>query len=158
MPGKQRKGAAGRPWRPGDPSQPAPSGVSSAAVKAIVDDVLAADMSKIDARAEELALSIAKAKLSASQVRNFYGAFVRMRTESDREKRFEQLKQHRSRLAYLTARANGKADSLWEVFNPLLRESRSEHVEAICSFAEAIVAYHKYFEEILKKQGEARNG
>ena len=161
MPGEQWTGGARRPGGPGDRHRPQPAMPSgpSASAKGIIEDVLEGDMGKIDARAEELARRINKEQLSASQVRNFYGAFAKIRTERDAAKRLQQLKQHRARLAYLTARAKGSADPLWDVFGPLLRDSRHEHVDAICSFAEAIVAYHKYFEDRGGRAGrEARNG
>ena len=117
-------------------------------------DVLSADPAKIDTRAEELAESIVRAGLATSQVRNFYGAIAKLRAESELSKQLRQLAMHRSRLAYLTARADGKANALWDVFGPLLKDAKDEkQVSALCDFAEAVVAYHKYYEWQKKKSG-----
>ncbi len=119
---------------------------------AIKGDVLSADPAKIDTRAEELAESIVRAGLATSQVRNFYGAIAKLRAEGELSKQLRQLAMHRSRLAYLTARADGKANALWDVFGPLLKDAKDdEQVNALCDFAEAVVAYHKYYEWQKKK-------
>lgn len=120
------------------------------------NDVLSRDPAKIDSRAEELAQSMVNASLTTSQVRNFYGAIARIRAGEDLQKQRRELAMHRARLAYLTARAEGKAASLWDVFGPLLKELASggdaAQVGALCDFAEAVVAYHKYHESKNKRQ------
>ena len=119
-------------------------------VAAFKSDVLSRDPAKIDARAEELAQSMVSASLTTSQVRNFYGAIARIRAEENVEKQRREMAMHRSRLAYLTARADHAADSLWDVFGTLLKElvvnGDPPKISALCDFAEAVVAYHKYFE------------
>lgn len=137
------------------PRAPAPSGPRLDA-GAFKSDVLSRDPAKIDTRAEELAQSMVSASLTPSQVRNFYGAIARIRAEEDPDKQRRELAMHRSRLAYLTARAEGNANSLWEVFGPLLKELAGggdpAQVSALCDFAEAVVAYHKYHEWKNKRQ------
>jgi CRISPR type III-A-associated protein Csm2 len=68
---------------------------------------------------------------------------------------------HRARLAYLAARAQGHAKSLWEVFGELLKKAKEssttpKQVDSVCDFAEAVVAYHKFFEESRKQQRTGR--
>jgi len=95
--------------------------------------VLEGDPSKIDSRADELGKQIVQDQLNPSQVRNFYGAVAKLRAEVDGKKRLRQLRMHRSRLAYLTARAKGSADALWAVFGPLLQEAGETQVDAVCA-------------------------
>lgn len=127
--------------RGGTPRQTA-AGVDA---KAISQGVLACDPAKIDAGAEEVARELVRRGLGASQIRNFYGTIEKIRAAGDITKQVSQLKLNRARLAYLNARASGKAEPLWAVFEILLRRAtEGREVEAVCNFAEAIVAYHKY--------------
>lgn len=126
-----------------------PVGIDPAAIKA---HVLRGDAAQIDISAEQLAKTIVDAELATNQVRNFYGSIAKLQSESDRQKQQRHMSMLRSRLAYLTARADGKADALWAVFDPLLKEAKPENVPGLCDFAEAIVAYHKYFEWQGKKE------
>lgn len=120
----------------------------------IVEDVLKGDMTKIDEHAEALASRLVEDDLTPSQVRNFYGSLAKLRVERDPQKRLAQARMHRARLAYLTARAKDSrkdpARYLWEVFGPLLRQVDEKQLDFLCDFAEAVVAYHKYFEQAKK--------
>jgi CRISPR type III-A-associated protein Csm2 len=137
------------PSRQGPPPGRRESQLDAAAIKA---HVLGAQAAQIDADAEQVAQAIVQAGLATNQVRNFYGSIAKLQSEDDPAKRERHIKMLRSRLAYLTARADGKANELWRVFDPLLRESRNQHVASLCDFSEAIVAYHKYYEWQRKKQ------
>lgn len=153
--------AAERDFRGNRPApRPPAAGGTVLDAGAFKRDVLGRDAAKIDTRAEELAQSMVNAGLTPSQVRNFYGAIVRMRAEEDVERQRRELAMHRSRLAYLTARAQGRANSLWEVFGPLLKDLAASgtpaQVSALCDFAEAVVAYHKYYES--KNEGQKGKG
>lgn len=107
-----------------------------------LEAVLRGDYEKIDARAEQIARSIRD--LAPSQIRNFYGPIVKARSESDPKRKRDALLMHRPRLAYLVARADGKADELWKWFGELLRRANdAAQIRSVCDFAEAIVAYHK---------------
>ena len=140
--------------RPGPPS--ARAALDAAGMKS---DVLAADSAKIDAGAQQLAEAIQRAGLLTNQIRNFYGSIAKLQAESDPLRQRRHLAMLRSRLAYLTARADGKADDLWKVFDPLLKEAKTEQqVNAICDFAEAIVAYHKYYEWKNRRQRGGSHG
>ena len=84
-----------------------------------VEAVLSGDATRID----EVAVRLAKrlvGGLNRSQIRNFYGPIAIVRTKNDPEERKKALRMHRSRLAYLVARAGGSAEQLWSVFGELL--------------------------------------
>lgn len=107
-----------------------------------LEAVLRGDYEKIDTRAEIIGGLIRE--LTSSQVRNFYGPIVKARSESDLKRKRDALLMHRPRLAYLVARADGKADELWKWFRELLRRANDAgQIRSVCDFAEAIVAYHK---------------
>lgn len=138
------------------PQAPAP-GVDAAKIRKAV---LAGDAAGIDAGAEELAEALSRRGLSLSQIRNFYGSVAKIRDVADAAQQVDRIRMMRSRLAYLTARANadpknrGCADDLWAVFGQLTREVQAAQVPAFCDFAEAVVAYHKYFDK--SGQGDRR--
>ncbi len=117
--------------------------------------VLAGDPAGIDEGAEKLAEALSRAGFTTSQVRNFYGSVAKIRDISDPARQIAQIRMTRSRLAYLTARSNEKkrdsANHLWAVFGPLTKEVQPAQVAAFCDFAEAVVAYHKFYE----KSGQA---
>ena len=92
--------------------------------------------------------------LPRTQMRNFYGPIVRLRNElasqpkADLSRRHARdLMMHRARLVYMAAR-NQAAGPLQKSFAQLVGGAISnnrvdkEKVEAICDFAEAVVAYH----------------
>src|SRR5437660_10133201 len=115
-----------RPGRRG-PRGPTPSTLDAAGFKR---DVLEGDPSKIDSRADELGKQIVQDQLNPSQVRNFYGAVAKLRAEVEGRKRLRQLRMHRSRLAYLTARAQGPADARGAVAAPLPHEGGAAALDA----------------------------
>jgi CRISPR type III-A-associated protein Csm2 len=141
----------GRPSDPQDKNKPRHDGVRNEnAVPSYREDVVAAvlsgDPAGIDELAEGLAMRLVKRKLNSSQIRNFYGPIANLRTKKD-EWRKKAFRMHRSRLAYLVARADGRADELWEVFGELLKRAEGPQIDAVCDLAEAVVAYHRYYDE-----------
>lgn len=101
-------------------------------------------MSEIDRLADELGEILAKGDLKANQIRNFYGPIAKVRSQHDPVERERALRIHRSRVAYLVARAQGKAKDLWDVFGTLLRDAKGDQIDGVCALAEATVAYHKF--------------
>jgi CRISPR type III-A-associated protein Csm2 len=92
--------------------------------------------------------------LERTQIRNFYGPVVRLRSdlagvasEPLQLRHARDLFMHSARLAYMAAR-NGKAKPLENCFTQLVRAAvKNNRIEdaklrAICDFAEAVVAYH----------------
>jgi CRISPR type III-A-associated protein Csm2 len=153
MPSDQDRNRDRRPPRPDNRGQPPPRQDNRgqppperSRYQQEVADVLSGDAGKIDAIAERLGRSLADRKLTPSQLRNFYGPLVRVRAmQTGDEPRIAALRMHRSRLAYLVKRADGKADELWDVFGELLKSADGQQVDSVCNFAEAVVAYHRFF-------------
>lgn len=112
-----------------------------------IADVLSGDAAKIDAIAERLATRL-KGGINRNQIRNFYGPIAILRAKSDPEEQKRALRMHRSRLAYLVARAGGSANELWELFGDLLKTAEGKRqIDAVCDLAEAVVAYHRYYDQ-----------
>jgi CRISPR type III-A-associated protein Csm2 len=107
--------------------------------------VLSGDATKIDEIADHVAARIVGG-INKTQIRNFYGPIAIIRTKSDPEEQKRALRMHRSRLAYLVARAGGSANELWELFSDLLKTAEGKQIEAVCDLAEAVVAYHRYYD------------
>jgi CRISPR type III-A-associated protein Csm2 len=108
--------------------------------------VLSGDATRIDEVAERLAKRLVRG-LNRSQIRNFYGPIAIIRAKNDSEERKKALRMHRSRLAYLVARAGGSAEELWGIFGELLKRAEGPQIDAVCDLAEAVVAYHRYYDE-----------
>jgi CRISPR type III-A-associated protein Csm2 len=118
--------------------------------------VLSGDPAKIDELADRLAARLAGA-INRAQLRNFYGPIAILRAKSDPEEQRRALRMHRSRLAYLVARAGPGANELWEIFGELLKNAEgSKQISAVCDLAEALVAYHRYYEEQKSRGREER--
>jgi CRISPR type III-A-associated protein Csm2 len=111
-----------------------------------LDAVLGGDAAAIDELGEDLGRRLRE--LPPTQLRNFYGPIAKLRSQSGADERKKRARAHRWRVAYLVARADRKADPLWPVFGELLKRAETqEHIDSICDLAEAVVAYHKYFEK-----------
>ena len=110
-----------------------------------VEAVLSGDATRIDEVAEGLAKRLVGRRLNSSQLRNFYGPIAIVRAKNDPEERKKALRMHRSRLAYLVARAGGSAEQLWNIFGELLKRAEGPQIDAVCDLAEAVVAYHRYY-------------
>ena len=141
-----------RERRPSRPPDRGPGPQEAPHNKEDIAAVLSGDATKIDEIAERLANRLVP-RINRTQVRNFYGPIAIVRTRTDPEERKKALRMHRSRLAYLVARAGGSADELWNLFGKLLRTAEGPQIDAVCDLAEAVVAYHRYFDE---KRGRGR--
>jgi len=137
-----------RPTGPPDRSRPQQENPRD---KEDVAAVLSGDATKIDEVAERLAMRLVRG-LNRSQIRNFYGPIAIVRTKNDAEERKKALRMHRSRLAYLVAHAGGSAEELWSVFGELLKRAEGTQIDAVCDLAEAVVAYHRYYDEMEKNR------
>jgi len=137
-----------RPGGPPDRSRPQQEIVRDRQEGPRAEDVaavLSGDAARIDEVADRLAKRLVERKLNRTQIRNFYGPIAIVRAEDDPEKRKKALRMHRSRLAYLVARAERRADDLWDLFSELLKRAEGEtQIDAVCDLAEAVVAYHRY--------------
>ena len=138
-----------RPGGPPDRGRPPQESVRDRQESPRAEDiaaVLSGDVTRIDEVAERLAKRLVRG-LNRSQIRNFYGPIAIVRTKNDLEERKKALRMHRSRLAYLVARAGGSAEELWSVFGELLKRADGPQIDFVCDLAEAVVAYHRYHDE-----------
>lgn len=123
--------------------------------------ILARDAVQIDSAAQEIASGCRQ--LAPTQIRNFYGSFVKLRAELKAPQASPQgggdeqpappgyanaLLMHRARIHYMAAR-DGRAHIIRDWFSAIIdaatRAGRAltvKNVEAICDLAEAVVAYH----------------
>jgi len=137
----------GRPDSRGS-TRPAPPPISADEIQKI----LQRGAEEIDRNARDVAQRCAD--LSPTQIRNFYGPIVRLRsdvariqTPQVRAEHARALYMHSARLAYMAAR-DSRATSLHKCFEQMVRAAVKNNqadngvVAAICDFAEALVAYH----------------
>jgi CRISPR type III-A-associated protein Csm2 len=151
MPSDRDRDRDRRPQRPDNRGQPRPDRGQPPherpRYQQDIADVLSGDATKIDAIAERLAARI-RGGINRTQIRNFYGPIAILRIKSDPEEQKRALRMHRSRLAYLVARAGGSANELWDLFGDLLRTAEGrKQIDAVCDLAEAVVAYHRYYDQ-----------
>lgn len=92
--------------------------------------------------------------VSPSQLRNIYSHIVKA------EKLME-LKMIRPNLAYIAARQQGKdknkAKEFMAFIDYLIKETKEENVESFKKVMEAIVAYHKFYNDKQNKQEDETN-
>ncbi|MBV8360099.1 MAG: type III-A CRISPR-associated protein Csm2 [Deltaproteobacteria bacterium] len=151
-------------WRLGGPpnrGQPQQESVRDRQENPRAEDiaaVLSGDATRIDEIAERLGKRLAERKLNRTQIRNFYGPITIVRAEDNPDKRKKALRMHRSRLAYLVARADrGAADDLWDLFGELLKRAEGKtQIDAVCDLAEAVVAYHRYHDKRRETDEQSR--
>lgn len=98
-------------------------------------------------------------KIKTNQIRNVFGEIVKMRTEFSQSKNYDQIRRSmillRPKLAYAAARQKSM-ENFKNTFNKLIElvenaQDKNEAVERFFDFTEAIVAYHKYYEENKKQ-------
>ncbi len=114
------------------------------------------DFKDLDIIANDAAKSfVQKDKIKTNQVRNVFGEIVKMRTEYGQSKKYEVIRRSmillKPKLAYAAARQKSM-ENFKDTFNKLIElvesaEDKNEAVERFFDFTEAIVAYHKYYEE-----------
>ncbi len=114
------------------------------------------DFKDLDQIANETAkLFVQNDKIKTNQVRNVFGEIVKMRTEYGKKKKYEDIRRNmillKPKLAYAAARQKGMR-SFKETFSILIdlvesSEDKNIAVERFFDFSEAIVAYHRFYEE-----------
>lgn len=114
------------------------------------------DFKDLDIIADNAAKSfVQKDKIKTNQVRNVFGEIVKMRTEYSQNKKYEAIRRAmillKPKLAYAAARQKSM-ENFKNTFNKLIElvenaEDKNNAVERFFDFTEAIVAYHKYYEE-----------
>jgi CRISPR-associated protein Csm2 len=107
-------------------------------------------------KAEEIAQLLITDKLKTGQIRNFYSAVTRMRTDyANKETGYmDTLKKEITMLKPKLAYAAGRQTAVRSTFYPTMRKAIDGIVESNYSsaafenffmFAESIVAYHKFY-------------
>ena len=107
-------------------------------------------------KAEEVAMALTKDKLKTGQIRNFYSAITRMRTDlaNKDEGYMDGLKKDITMLKPKLAYAAGRQTAVRSTFYPTMKAAidgviKSKYAENAFEnffmFAESIVAYHKFF-------------
>jgi CRISPR-associated protein Csm2 len=107
-------------------------------------------------KAEEVAQMLIKDKLKTGQIRNFYSAITRMRTDfANKETGYlNDLKKEITMLKPKLAYAAGRQTAVRTTFYPTMRKAIDGIIESNYSddafenffmFAESIVAYHRFY-------------
>jgi CRISPR-associated protein Csm2 len=109
---------------------------------------------EIDATAEKNAISCAKDdRLKTAQLRNFYAAVTRLRTEYDKDEDYGAVELDLIMLKPKLAYAAGRQKAVAKTFYPLMKNAidgvsnAGNKQKAIRNFfllVESVVAYHKY--------------
>lgn len=108
----------------------------------------------IDSTAEKYAYSCAKDdRLKTAQLRNFYAAVTRLRTEYEKDESYEKVELDLIMLKPKLAYAAGRQKAVAKTFYPLMKNAidgvanASNKHKALRHFfllVESVVAYHKY--------------
>jgi len=128
-----------------------------------VEDILQLDVTELNQIAEDKGKEfVQKHGIKINQVRNIFGAIVKMRNDYDNGKkgeRYEKIRRElillKPKLAYAAAKQQ-EMEPFKDTFNRLidLVENSKDQEKAASSFFEffeAVVAYHKFYEEKKKK-------
>lgn len=121
-----------------------------------MDNIARMQPDEIVRKADEIAQMLIKDKLKTGQIRNFYSAITRMRTDfANREGNYmEGLKKDITMLKPKLAYAAGRQTAVRATFYPTMRNAidgiiKSNYdegaLENFFMFAESIVAYHKFY-------------
>jgi CRISPR-associated protein Csm2 len=121
-----------------------------------MDNIARMTPAEIVAKADEVAQMLIKDKLKTGQIRNFYSAVTRMRTDfSNKDEGYMKVLQKditmlKPKLAY----AAGRQTAVRATFYPTMRNAidgiiksnyNEDAFENFFMFAESIVAYHKFY-------------
>lgn len=121
-----------------------------------MDNIARMSPAEIVAKADEVAQMLIKDKLKTGQIRNFYSAVTRMRTDFvNREEGYRQmLEKDLTMLKPKLAYAAGRQTAVRATFYPTMRNAidgiiKSNYddtaLDNFFMFAESIVAYHKFY-------------
>jgi len=93
-------------------------------------------------------------KVKTNQVRNFFSAVLRIKTDFAVSGKYEAVRlallMLKPKLAYAAGRnkdMKGFAESMMKVIEATLEADNAEGLERFFLFVESVVAYHKYFDE-----------
>lgn len=121
-----------------------------------VDNIATMEPDEIVRKADEIAQSIKTDKLKTGQIRNFYSAVTRMRTDlaNKEDKYMESLRRDITMLKPKLAYAAGRQTAVRATFYPVMKSAidgviksgyREDAFDNFFMLAESIVAYHKFY-------------
>jgi CRISPR-associated protein Csm2 len=125
-----------------------------------MDNIARMSPAEIVAKADEVAQMLIKDKLKTGQIRNFYSAVTRMRTdfanrdEGNKEEKRKALQTDITMLKPKLAYAAGRQTAVRATFYPIMRNAidgiinanyNEEAFDNFFMFAESVVAYHKFY-------------
>lgn len=121
-----------------------------------MDNIARMSPAEIVSKADEVAQMLIKDKLKTGQIRNFYSAVTRMRTDfANREEGYRKvLEKDLTMLKPKLAYAAGRQTAVRATFYPTMRNAidgiiKSNYddtaLDNFFMFAESIVAYHKFY-------------
>ena len=114
------------------------------------------DTSDIVQKAENMALQFTRDKLKTNQIRNFYSAITRMRTEyeqAEEGKGYERVKNQlimlRPKLAYAAGRQTAVRANFYPFMTTAIQSieqagDKAKSIENFFLLVESVVAYHKF--------------
>jgi CRISPR-associated protein Csm2 len=121
-----------------------------------MENIARMEPAEIVAKADEIAQMLIKDKLKTGQIRNFYSAITRMRTDfANKEEGYKkELQKDITMLKPKLAYAAGRQTAVRSTFYPTMRNAidgiiKSNYedtaFENFFMFAESVVAYHKFY-------------
>ncbi len=131
-----------------------------------VSNIMELDVTDMNEIAESKSREFVKGRITTNQIRNIFGEIARMRNEFDKAEKGKKYQAARKslillkpKLAYAVGRQQKKEQKqtmedykstfykLIDLVENTETEKQEEALQRFFEFAEAIVAYHKYFEE-----------
>ena len=110
---------------------------------------------EIDRLADQLAKDCTRDKLKTNQLRNFYAAILKIRTDITQGAEFQDIKRTLIMLKPRLAYAAGRQEAVNKHFYPVVKsaieqvqtsQDQALGLENFIFFFEALVGYHKYYE------------
>ena len=118
-----------------------------------MDNLLNLDMADLVRKAEDMALQFTRDKLKTNQIRNFYSAITRMRTDFQQNGFTSEIQTQLVMLKPKLAYAAGRQTAVRTNFYPFMKTAidgvgqaanKREAMEKFFLLVESVVAYHKF--------------
>jgi len=118
-----------------------------------MDNLLNLDIADLVRKAEDMAVQFTRDKLKTNQIRNFYSAITRMRTDFEQEGFTPQIQTQLVMLKPKLAYAAGRQIAVRANFYPFMKTAidgvsqaanKSEAMGKFFLLVESVVAYHKF--------------
>lgn len=118
-----------------------------------MDNLLNLDVADLVRKAEDMALQFTRDKLKTNQIRNFYSAITRMRTDFQQNGFTSEIQTQLVMLKPKLAYAAGRQTAVRTNFYPFMKTAidgvgqaanKREAMEKFFLLVESVVAYHKF--------------